>query len=154
MTVHASPGRLAKGAEAAHPVTERSTLTLAIENMHCGGCMRSVERAALGVRGVETARASLAAKRLSVTYDAALAGEVDLIAALEHAGFVAAPIEAAKQDRDTARQKYLLRRVAVAGFAAMNIMLLSISVWSGGGGDMDPALASMFRWLSALIALP
>ncbi|MFZ2018821.1 MAG: heavy metal translocating P-type ATPase [Methyloceanibacter sp.] len=154
MTVHASPGRLAKGAEAAHPVTDRSTLTLAIENMHCGGCMRSVERAALGVRGVETARASLAAKRLSVTYDAALAGEVDLIAALEHAGFVAAPIEAAKQDRDTARQKYLLRRVAVAGFAAMNIMLLSISVWSGGGGDMDPALASMFRWLSALIALP
>ena len=71
MTVHASPGRLAKGAEAARPVTDRSTLTLAIENMHCGGCMRSVERAALGVRGVETARASLAAKRLSVTYDAA-----------------------------------------------------------------------------------
>ena len=154
MTVHASPGRLATGAEAAHPVTDRSTLTLAIDNMHCGGCMRSVERAALDVQGVETARASLAAKRLSVTYDAALAGEVDLIAALARAGFVAAPIEAAKQDRDTARQKYLLRRVAVAGFAAMNIMLLSISVWSGEGGDMDPALASMFRWLSALIALP
>ena len=50
-----------------------STLTLAVDNMHCGGCMRSVERAALAVRGVETARASLAAKRLSVTYDAALA---------------------------------------------------------------------------------
>ena len=47
-----------------------------------------------------------------------------------------------------------LRRVAVAGFAAMNIMLLSIAVWSGEGGDMDPALAGLFRWLSALIALP
>jgi Cu2+-exporting ATPase len=153
MTVHASWGRFASEGEAAHPMTDRGMLTLAIENMHCGGCMRSVERAALGVQGVETARASLAAKRLSVTYDRGLA-EVDLIAALERAGFVAAPIEAAKQDRDTARQNYLLRRVAVAGFAAMNIMLLSISVWAGEGGDMDPALASMFHWLSALIALP
>lgn len=154
MTVHASPERLAKDAQAAHPVAERGMLTLAIENMHCGGCMRSVERAALGVQGVESARASLAAKRLSVTYDASLAGEVDLIAALERAGFVAAPIEAAKQDRDTARQNYLLRRMAVAGFAAMNIMLISIAVWSGTASDMDPALASMFRWVSALIALP
>ena len=42
----------------------------------------------------------------------------------------------------------------VAGFAAMNIMLLSVSVWSGAASDMDPALASAFRWLSALIALP
>jgi Cu2+-exporting ATPase len=154
MTAYASPGRLAREAEAAHPVTGRSTLTLAIENMHCGGCMRSIERAALGVQGVETARASLTAKRLSVTYDRNLASEVDFIAALERAGFVAAPIEATKKDRDTARQNYLLRRVAVAGFAAMNIMLLSISVWAGEGGDMDPALASMFHWLSALIALP
>ncbi|MGE5261594.1 MAG: heavy metal translocating P-type ATPase, partial [Actinomycetota bacterium] len=154
MTVHASPGRLAQEAEAAHPVTDRGMLTLAVENMHCGGCMRSVERAARSVQGVETARASLAAKRLSVTYDRNRAGEVDFIAALERAGFVAAPIEAAKRDRDTARQNYLLRRVAVAGFAAMNIMLLSISVWAGEGGDMDPALVSMFHWLSALIALP
>jgi hypothetical protein len=53
MTVHASPGRLATGAEAAQPVTDRSTLTLAIDNMHCGGCMRSVERAARAVRGVD-----------------------------------------------------------------------------------------------------
>ena len=58
------------------------------------------------------------------------------------AGFAAAAIEAAKQDRDDARQNYLLRRVAVAGFAAMNIMLLSVAVWSGTASDMDPALAS------------
>ena len=154
MTVQASHRRLAKQAEGARPVGAHSLLTLAIENLHCGGCMRSVERAALGVRGVETARASLAAKRLSVTYDASLAGEVDLVAALERAGFAAAPIEAAKQDRETARQNYLLRRVAVAGFAAMNIMLLSVAVWSGTASDMEAPLAALFRWLSAMIALP
>ncbi len=154
MTVHAPPGRLAKEAEGARSVGARAMLTLAIENMHCGGCLRSVERAALDVLGVETARASLAVKRLSVTYDASLADEVALVAALERAGFAAAPIEAAKRDRDTARQNYLLRRVAVSGFAAMNIMLLSVAVWSGTASDMDAPLAAMFRWLSAMIALP
>ena len=84
-----------------------------------------------GVAGVETARASLAAKRVSIVYDSRPAGAVDFIDALKGAGFAAAPIETAKEDRDDARQKYLLRRVAVAGFAAMNIMLISIAVWSG-----------------------
>jgi len=146
----AHPTELAKQAHVATP----ATLMLAVDEMHCGACLRSVERAALRIPGVDSARASLAAKRLAVTYDPTIAGEVDVIAALDRIGFAAAPIETAKQDRGDARQKYLLRCVAVAGFAAMNIMLLSIAVWSGEGGDMDPALAGLFRWLSALIALP
>ncbi len=129
-------------------------LTLAVESMRCGGCLRSVERAALGVPGVVSARANLTAKRVSVTYDPARAGEAELIAALERAGFPAAPMQAVKPGEEQARQKYLLRRVAVAGFAAMNIMLLSVSVWAGGAGDMDPSLKALFWWLSALIALP
>jgi len=148
MTAH--PAALTKQAAETTP----ATLTLAVEDMHCGGCLRSVERAAMRVSGVDTARASLAAKRLTVTFDPAKTDEVALIGALDRIGFTAAPIEAANQDCGDARQKYLLRRVAVAGFAAMNIMLISIAVWSGEGGDMDPALASLFRWLSALIALP
>ena len=134
--------------------SEPATMTLAVEDMHCGGCLRSVERAAMRVPGVASARASLAAKRVTVTYDPAETGEADVMAALDRVGFEAAPLEASKQDRGDQRQRYLLRRVAVAGFAAMNIMLISIAVWSGEGGDMDPALAQMFRWLSALIALP
>jgi Cu2+-exporting ATPase len=36
----------------------------------------------------------------------------------------------------------------------MNIMLLSVSVWSGGAADMTPETRDFFHWLSALIALP
>jgi Cu2+-exporting ATPase len=154
MTAHAPADRLAQTAKGVSVAEAPATLTLAIENMHCGGCLRSVERAALKVPGVRTARASLAAKRVSIVYDPGRAGARDVIDALNGAGFAAASIEAAKQNRDDARQNYLLRRVAVAGFAAMNIMLISIAVWSGEASDMDPALASAFRWISALIALP
>ncbi|TIU84166.1 MAG: nitrogen fixation protein FixI, partial [Mesorhizobium sp.] len=44
----------------------------------------------------------------------------------------------------------LIRAVAVAGFAAGNIMLLSVSVWSGAEGPTR----DLFHWLSGLIAIP
>ena len=130
--------RLTQTAKGVSPAGAPATLTLAIENMHCGGCLRSVERAALKVSGVRTARASLAAKRVSIVYDPDRAGAGDVIDALQAAGFAAAAIEAGKQNRDDARQNYLLRRVAVAGFAATNIMLLSVAVWSGDAERHGP----------------
>jgi len=42
----------------------------------------------------------------------------------------------------------------VSGFAAMNVMLLSVSVWSGNITDITPETRDLFHWLSALIALP
>ena len=50
------------------------------------------------------------------------------------------------------RRRTLL--VGIAGFAAMNIMLLSVSVWSGNVTDITPETRDLFHWLSALIALP
>jgi Cu2+-exporting ATPase len=154
MTAHIAAGKFAEQAQQGSQARSSATLTLAIENMHCGGCLRSVERAALKVPGVESARASLSAKRVSIAYDPSVADAGDFIGALKGAGFAAAPMEAPKAASDKARQNYLLRRVAVAGFAAMNIMLISIAVWSGEGTDMDASLAIAFRWVSALIALP
>ena len=79
----------------------------------------------------------------------------DLVDALERAGFKASELadEAAAAPARTADRDFL-RRVGVAGFAAANIMLLSLSVWSGAAGDMSPSVQALFHWLSALIALP
>jgi Cu2+-exporting ATPase len=44
--------------------------------------------------------------------------------------------------------------MAVAGFAAANVMLLSVSVWAGGAEVMGPGTRGLLHWFSALITLP
>ncbi len=134
--------------------TTGTTFTLAVENMHCGGCIRSVEKALLALPGVLSARVNLSARRVVVDTSGQFVEPDDLIDALSSSGFKAAELN---PDILPARSDYtqeLFRALGVAGFAALNIMLLSVSVWSGGEGDMAPSTRSLFHWLSALIALP
>lgn len=141
----------------AAPVKARTnfqTAMLAVENMHCGGCIEPVEQALLSIPGVGTARANLSMRRVTAEYDAARLTPDQLIGALEQAGYRAAELDGDGLGNASALDADLLRRLGVAGFAAMNIMLLSVSVWSGSGGDMDRSVQTLFHWLSALIALP
>ena len=129
-------------------------VTLIVANMRCGGCMASVEKALLAAPGVASARANLAAKRVAVRFDPQRTDAEALAAVLEHAGFHAAEVTQISDDSGRAQSADLLRRLAVAGFAAANVMLLSVSVWAGLASDMDAPVQSLFHWLSALIALP
>jgi len=146
-------GRDAQSAEMRPSVSPQST-TLIVENMRCGSCMVAVEKALTSAKGVHNARANLSAKRVSVRYDANTTDIEDLTQALERAGFRAAEATNTPTEAVAAQTSDLLRRLGVAGFAAANVMLLSVSVWAGLSSDMDPAAASLFHWLSALIALP
>jgi len=129
-------------------------VTLIVANMRCGGCMAAVEKALLASPGVASARANLAAKRVAVRFDARRTDGETLATALERAGFHAAEATQLGDKDAHAHSADLLRRLAVAGFAAANIMLLSVSVWAGLASDMDAPVQSLFHWLSALIALP
>lgn len=133
-----------------HPVTT----VLAVENMHCGGCMRKVEAAVASVPGVTSARANLSLRRVTAQHGDVGANAADLVEALARAGYKAAELVDGPQDPIKSADQDLLKRLGVAGFAAANIMLLSVSVWSGAAGDMTPSVQSLFHWLSALIALP
>ncbi len=133
---------------------EPANVTLAVENMNCGGCMRKVEKALDGAPGIRTVRANLSAKRVSVGYDANLTDTEAIIARLDGAGFRAADLAFDDVKAASSADHDLLRRLAVAGFAAANIMLLSVSVWAGIASDMDSEVKQLFHWLAAVIAIP
>lgn len=126
---------------------------LAVPDMHCGGCMRKVEAALTAIPGVESARANLSAKRVAIVTQSRAVEP--FLTALLNIGFEASALPAAALDADrSANDIDLLKRLGVAGFAAANIMLLSVSVWSGHAGDMPASMQTLFHWLSAMIALP
>ncbi|WBX85972.1 heavy metal translocating P-type ATPase [Sphingosinicella microcystinivorans] len=121
----------------------------AVPGMRCAGCIAKLENGLSGTSGIAAARANFSAKRVTVTHDPAL-DEPSLKAIIADIGFDAEPLPNDLVEDAGAESRMLVRAMAVAGFAAMNIMLLSVSVWSGAEG----ATRDMFHWLSALIAIP
>src|SRR5262249_48971053 len=101
------------------------------------------------------ARLNFTNRRLQVAWAEGVTGPAQILRVLEDSGYHGhpfVPLRAEQEEGATARQ--LTRCLAVAGFAAMNIMLLSISVWSGNVTDITPETRDFFHWASALIALP
>ncbi len=128
--------------------TPTETTVLIVPAMHCGGCMAKVERALLAVPGVASARVNLTAKQVRAEHGAEVE-PAQLIVALEVAGFASQPRSDALA-RAPSAVKPLLAPLAVVAFASMNVMLLSVSVWSGAEGSTR----SLFHWISALIGIP
>jgi Cu2+-exporting ATPase len=132
-----------------------ASLSLIVENIHCAACIRRIESRLRAIPGVIAARVNFTTQRLAVGWRS---GETDpgaLVAALQDLGYRAVPYnpesladERRSEDRD------LLRALGVAGFAAANVMLLSVAVWAGLASDMGEATRGLFHWISALIALP
>lgn len=120
---------------------------LSVPSMHCGACIQRVERALGRLPGVDRARANLSTKR--VTIDWRGDRPPPLVETLDEAGFEAHLGDTARIEADGS-VKELIRALAVAGFAAGNIMMLSVGVWSGA----DAGARDVLHWLSAAIALP
>ena len=125
------------------------TSTFSVSGLHCAACISKLEGGLARIDGVIAARVNFTKRRVAVAHAAELDDE-HLRDAIGRIGFPAERLLAQDEGRAAPESRELARALGVAGFAAMNIMLLSVSVWSGAQG----ATRDMFHWLSALIALP
>jgi len=130
-------------------------MTLAVEGVGCAGCIRKIEGGLAKLPGIVDVRLNFTQRRLSIDWRDDAVDAAKIMQAVEQIGYRAHPFAPERVEADDSRQaRQLLKCLGVAGFAAMNIMLLSISVWSGNITDMTQETRDLFHWLSALIALP
>ncbi|MGE0563973.1 MAG: heavy metal translocating P-type ATPase [Pseudolabrys sp.] len=149
---------MAQPVDLAHYAQPRSDgsvgLELAVEGVACGNCIARIENTVKGLPGITEARLNFTNRRLRVAWRH---GEAPpkIIDALESIGYRGHPFQPLRAEQEEAREaRRLTRCLGVAGFAAMNVMLLSVSVWSGNVTDITPETRDFFHWASALIALP
>jgi Cu2+-exporting ATPase len=130
-------------------------LDLAIEGITCAACIGDIERGLARLPGLGSARLNYTNRRLAVDWREPSFDPAAVLSRLAELGYRAHPFEPSREEElEAAEMRFLLRCLAVAGFAAMNIMLLSISVWSGNASDITDETRDLFHWISALIALP
>lgn len=131
------------------------SLHLMVEGVHCGGCIRRIERGLADLPGLREARMNLTTRRLAVRWDGGRERAAEVMRRLAALGYDAVPYEPSRlTGADAREERELLRSMAVAGFATANIMLLSVSIWAGHVEGMGTYTRTLFHWLSALIALP
>jgi len=124
-----------------------------VDGLHCAACVWVIEHILERQPGVTYARLNMTTRRLTVKWDQTKTTPEKFTQTVFELGYRLIPYNPEELKRkDTAEEKSLLICMAVAGFAAANVMLFSVSIWSGS--DMGDATKTFMHWLSALIALP
>ncbi len=143
---------------AAHVTTDaagHSAVHLMVDGINCAACVWLIESVLAAEPGVIEGRVNVATRRVLVRWAGPPADANRHVQRLAALGFRLVPFD--PQHLGMAEQgaeRELLKSMAVAGFAAGNVMLLSVSIWAGESGEMGPATRDLLHWVSALIALP
>ena len=119
-----------------------------VPDMHCAGCIGRIETKLQGLDEVGYVRVNLTLKQVVIdTKDIAALDKIK--DSITHLGFTPSLLDPSQQPDDHHLNR-LLRRVAVAGFGMMNVMLLSIAVWTGA----EESTRQFLHLISALFAVP
>lgn len=131
---------------------ELRTINLLVEGIHCAACVWLIEHSLSRQLGVVSAEVNLTSKRLRLKWNNNSTTLSTVLKALGKIGYAAVPF-----DPDTAegalanRHRSLLYRMAFAGFAMMNLMWISIALYSGAD---EGEFKNWFHWIGFLIATP
>lgn len=131
------------------------TLTLNVKGIHCASCIRLIENALYGEKDVLNARVNMSTNRLTFTWKGERSQGDTLASAVEKLGYKLRPFESSEDvQQHYSEEKFLLRCIAVSGFASGNLMLLSFVLWTTTAETLGLSTRDLFHWVSALISLP
>ena len=129
-----------------------SEINLLVEGIHCAACVWLIERTLTPISGVVSAQVNLSGKRLHLRWDKTQIKLSELIKRLSHIGYAAVPFDPeTAEGRLRKRDRSLLYRLVFAGFAMMNLLWISIALYSGAD---QGEFRTWFHWLGFALATP
>ncbi len=128
---------------------------LYLEGVHCTACVWLVERLPRLVEGVVETRLDLGQGRATLTWDPEQVALSRLARSLDSYGYPSHPFRGLDRRRVArAEDRRLLIRIAVAGAAAANVMLIAFALYAGMFSGIQARYEQLFRWASLLLATP
>jgi len=139
-------------AEFVDELTREREISLLVEGIHCAACVWLIERSLGQLPGVLKVAVNLSGKRLAVRWDNAQVKLSQILAHLSHIGYAAVPYDPEVAEGQLKRQnRSMLFRMAFAGFSAMNLMWVSIALYSGAD---EGEFRNLFHWVGFALATP
>ena len=134
---------------------EEREIHLLVEGIHCAACVWLIERTLGALNGVISAQVNLAGKRLLLRWDNKRIKLSSIIERLGAIGYAAVPFDPEAAEGTIKKQnRALLFRMAFAGFAMMNLMWISIALYTGADTADDGKFLGLFQWLGFALATP
>jgi Cu2+-exporting ATPase/Cu+-exporting ATPase len=133
------------------PDAKEPSLDFFLEGIHCAACIWILEK--LPELSPEIASARLDFGRSILRVRLAPVGKFSTAAnLLLRLGYAPHPVITARdaENRLQTSDRQTLRRMGVSAFAAMNVMIYSISLYTG----VDGSVGTLFRWLSIGTSIP
>jgi Cu2+-exporting ATPase len=129
--------------------------SLLLEGMVCAACVWLNERHVGALPGVRAFRINYSTQRAYVEWDVRALNLSDILAAIAAIGYRAYPFDAGRRDSLYQRERAVaLRRVAIAGLGAMQVMMLALALYIGDFYGMDAGSRLLLRWISLIVTLP
>ncbi|MEO8936695.1 MAG: heavy metal translocating P-type ATPase metal-binding domain-containing protein, partial [Burkholderiaceae bacterium] len=135
--------------------TGQSEALLLVDGIRCSACVWLIERALGAVAGVESVQVNSVAQRARIVWNSQRTTLTAILQALARTGYSALPLDASALDDSRRREAHAaLKRLAVAGFGAMQAMMYASALYFGAAETMDPATRELMRWFGLLVATP
>ncbi|MDI1300422.1 MAG: heavy metal translocating P-type ATPase [bacterium] len=133
----------------------RATAELTLENLSCAACAWLIEKKLGQEPGVVQATVNLSTHRLHLCWDDSATPVSRLLSTLEHIGYRARPYRADTHAAQLeAESSDLLKRLAVAGFGMMQVMMYAGALYGGAIHGMEAEYRDYLRWINLLITTP
>jgi len=128
---------------------------LILEGIVCAACVWLNERHVGQLPGVLEFRVNYSTHRAQVKWDNSQIHLSDILKAIAAIGYQAHPFDPGRQEAVQKKERSAaLRRMAIAGLGAMQVMMLAVAMYAGDYEGMDSSMRTFMRWISMLIAAP